>query len=84
MGSCAALGWDAIPGQVFASQGSAELARRFWNVLSLHSNRGLCVVVRKELMAEAAASEKGLSMEEKVREMLPFPAQHPLGLLSLS
>ncbi|NWH41048.1 UBXN6 protein, partial [Chloropsis hardwickii] len=27
--------------------------------------------VRKELMAEAAASEKGLSVEEEVREMLP-------------
>lgn len=33
-------------------------------------NAGLCLVVRKELMAEAAASEKGLSEEEKVREML--------------
>lgn len=34
-------------------------------------------------MAEAAATDKGLSMEEKVREMLPLPAQHPSGLLSL-
>lgn len=52
--------------------------------MRLHSNRGLSVVVRKELMAEAAASEKGLSVEEKVREMLPFPAELPSGLLSLS
>lgn len=53
-------------------------------MLSLRSSWGLFVVVRKELMAEAAAGEKGLSMEEKVREMLPFPAQHLSGLLSLS
>lgn len=35
-------------------------------------------------MAEAAASEKGLSEEEKVREMLLFPDRHPSVLLSLS
>lgn len=55
---------------MFASQGSAELSRSVWNALSLLLNRGLSVVVKKELMAEAAASEKGLSMEEKVRGVL--------------
>ncbi|XP_017597957.1 PREDICTED: UBX domain-containing protein 6 [Corvus brachyrhynchos] len=68
MGSCTALGWDTTPGQVFASQGSAELSKSLWNALSLLLNRGLSVVVKKELMAEAAASEKGLSMEEKEQE----------------
>lgn len=30
-------------------------------------------------MAEAAAGDKGLAMEQKVRGMLPFPAQRPSG-----
>lgn len=79
MGSCAALGWDTTPGQVFASQGSAELSRSVWNALSLLLNWGLSVVVKKELMAEAAASEKGLSMEEKVRGVLHSLLSTPRG-----
>lgn len=41
------------------------------NLLNLHPrNLSLSLIVRRELMAEAAASGKGLSAEEKVQEMV--------------
>lgn len=64
------------PGRRSLPQGHAVWSGARRNLPKLcplrHRNLALSLVVRKELMAEAAASEKGLSAEEKVRETPQF------------